>query len=82
MEKYILVVHKFFVHSLGFDIIEIDAKDEDDAYQKKYAYLGMHNNDTDHYAATVIKIRETETIKPRRLTLKERFTGRIERTEI
>jgi len=80
MVRYILVAHNFFVQGNGFSVKELDVKDEEEAYNQMYAYVGRKQDTFNHVEATIIKIRENETIKPRKLTWKERFTGNIERT--
>jgi hypothetical protein len=78
MSRFIAVIHGWHVDSNGFNVHEIDATTKQEAVEKA-AYLTMQRQDTfDKCACVVVEIKPEETIKrPRKLTWRERLTGRV-----
>ena len=74
MKEFIIVQHEWHVHSRGFTVSRVFAKDENDAYDK--GVLLTHKA-TNHFsrAFTVIELDDTEFM-PTKLTLRQRLTGR------
>jgi hypothetical protein len=76
--RYVAVVHSWFIHSKGFEIKEIEASTEDDAQMVADAFAHQVGDDFKSTAVLLLKIGEQRIIQPRRLTWKERISGRIE----
>lgn len=77
MSRFVAVIHGWHVHSNGFDVHEIEATDKQQANEKA-AYLTMRRQKTfDECAYVLVEIGAEEAInQPRKLTLRERLTGR------
>ncbi len=77
MGKFIAVIHGWHVHSNGFNVHEFEATGRKEA-DEKAAHLTMQRQksfDTCDYV--VVEIAPSESInRPRKLTLRERLTGR------
>ncbi len=75
--KFIAVFHGWFVDDKGFEVKELEANDLEDAY--KQAIVLKHKRETTfkHIAFKVIPIEDSEIFMPRKLTWKERITGKI-----
>ena len=76
MARYIAVIHNWFMDSKGFNIIELNAADEKQADIEVCAIAHKRNGDFNKTACVVLPIRDTETIAPRKLSWRERITGR------
>lgn len=76
--RYIAVVHSWFVHSMGFDVKEIEASTEDEAQTHADAFAHQKSDNFKSTAVLLLKIGKERIIEPRRLTWKERILGRIE----
>lgn len=74
--RFIIVLHSWHVDSMGFIAKEVDVSSETEAYGE--AKKMQDSIDSFYRSATkIIKIMDSETTKPRVLTLSERITGRI-----
>ena len=78
MSRFIAVIHGWHVHSNGFNVHQIDATNEQEAAEKA-AYLTMQRQGKfDECAYVLVEIDSEEAIKqPRKLTWRERITGRV-----
>lgn len=74
--RFVAIVHRWHVHSKGFIVEEIEAASEDEAREKADALA--HRLDQPFYSAAVylLSIGNQIVVKPRRLTWRERLTGR------
>lgn len=79
MSRFIAVIHGWHVHSNGFNVHEIEATDKQLANEKA-AYLTMQRQGNfDECAYVLVEIEAEEAInRPRKLTLRERLTGRTQ----
>lgn len=77
MSRFIAVIHGWHVHSNGFNVHQIEAEDKQEANEKA-AYLTMQRQGKfDECAYVLVEIETEEAIrKPRKLTWRERVTGR------
>lgn len=76
MSRFVAVIHGWHVDSKGFNVHELKAADIAEA-DKEACWLKHQRDATfDRCAYTVIEIDDTEHL-PRRLTWRERITGRI-----
>lgn len=76
MSRFIAVFHEWHVHSRGFDVVQLEALDQRQA-EMEAALIhrgrrGFYSNDF-----TLVEIDNREHL-PRRLTWRERLTGRIQ----
>jgi hypothetical protein len=82
MSRVILVLAHYFGSSNGVDIIELDSSitTKQQAWDEAMKHKGRETNTFNDVRAKVIEIddREALRVKPRKLTWKERFTGRID----
>ena len=71
-----LGIHGWFVSSNGFNIVELNTNEREEA-EKEAVFLCHQRAETfDKCAHVVIEIGETEMLKvPRKLTIRERLTG-------
>lgn len=76
--RYVAVVHSWFVHSKGFEVKEIEASTEKEAQTHADAFAHQVGDDFKSTAVILLKIGKERIIEPRRLTWKERISGRIE----
>lgn len=76
MARYIAVIHGWFVTSNGFTVRELDATSRDQAEKEAAQLRYNRENAFDKCAHLVIEIEDAETL-PRKLTLRERLTGRL-----
>jgi len=78
MSRFIAVIHGWHVDSNGFNVHEFEATDKKEANQKA-AYLTMQRQKSfDRCDYVVVEIASSESInRPRKLTIRERLTGRI-----
>lgn len=76
MARYIAVIHNWFMDSKGFNVIELNAANEMQADMEACTIAHKHSGDFNKTACVVVSVRDTETITPRKLTLRERITGR------
>lgn len=75
-KKFIAVVHNWFIHSDGWHIQELNAKNEQDAETEAVNLCQKYNQKFSHAGVKVIELQTGEHL-PRKLTLKERILGRI-----
>jgi len=77
MSRFIAVIHGWHVHSNGFNVHQIEAADKQEANEKA-AYLTMQRQGKfDECAYVLVEIETEEAIRiPRKLTWRERLTGR------
>lgn len=78
MARYIAVIHGWHVHSRGFTVHQLESTDRDSA-EKDAAYLTTQRQKPFcDCAYVVVEVTDAETLSaPRKLTLSERLTGRI-----
>lgn len=76
MSRFIAVVHGWHVESKGFDVHQLEATELEQA-EKEAAWLKDKRDKVfDRCAWLVIEIADHETL-PRRLSWRERLTGRV-----
>lgn len=75
--RYIAIIHSWFIDSKGFNIIELNATDEKQADIEACAIAHKRNSDFNKTACFVLPVNNMEVITPRKLTWRERITGRI-----
>lgn len=75
MARYIAVLHGWFVNSNGFDVHELKSTDLETAYDEAVLLKHKRESTFDKCAFTVVEIADNEKL-PRKLTLRERLTGR------
>ncbi|AVG33301.1 hypothetical protein DZ701_07710 [Enterobacter hormaechei] len=75
MARYIAVIHGWHVRSKGFDVHELSATDRDSAYNEAVLLKHKREGTFCSCACTVVEIADHERL-PRKLTLRERLTGR------
>lgn len=76
MSRFIAVIHGWHVESKGFDVHELEARDLI-AAQKEACWIKQQRDATfDRCAFQVVEICDRERL-PRRLTWRERFTGKL-----
>lgn len=77
-KRFLVVTHKWFVDSCGFEMLEIEAPDEKQAQERTdlltYRAQGSHR----HAASKLIILDDKESFINRELTWKERLTGKIQ----
>lgn len=78
MNRFIAIVHRWHVHSNGFIVEEIEAGSEEEAKNKAGALAHRLNTPFNSSAVHLLHIGDQVVIEPRRLTMWERLTGRIE----
>lgn len=76
MSRFIAVIHGWHVHSNGFTVRELEATDLHQADMEACFLRDQRERPFDSCAVTVIEIEPQERMA-RRLTWKERITGRI-----
>ncbi|WP_430317015.1 hypothetical protein [Pseudomonas sp. p1(2021b)] len=76
MSRFIAVVHGWHVESKGFDVHELAAKTEQDADNEACLLAARRDATFDRTAYVVVEVDDREHL-PRRLTWRERLTGRI-----
>lgn len=75
MGRFIAVVHGWFVDSNGFEVHELKSTDLDAARDEAVILTHKRASTFDKCACVVVEIAENEMLK-RKLTLRERLTGR------
>ncbi len=76
--RFIIITHNFFAGSSdGFDTIEIEAKDLDDAHDQGAAIAYRKSGSFSHCRYTVVTMEDGEKLVNRKLTFLERLTGRL-----
>lgn len=75
MARYIAVLHGWFVNSNGFDVHELKSTDREMAYDEAVLLKHKRESTFNKCAFTVVEIADNERL-PRKLTLRERLTGR------
>lgn len=75
MARYIAVIHGWHVSSNGFDVHELCATDKEAAYDEAVLLKHERERTFDKCAFTVVEIADHERLS-RKLTLRERLTGR------
>lgn len=78
--KYIAVFHHWWMHSIHFEVETIEADCLDDAEIKADAMAHRKSRSFNHCRSIVLEIGKGEHLIRRRLTWRERFTGRITST--
>lgn len=76
MSRYIAVIHGWHVESNGFTVCELQQRDRSSADDEACLLAARRDRAFDRTAYTVIEIDDREHL-PRRLTWRERITGKI-----
>lgn len=77
VKTFIVVIHGWFTGSNGFNIHEIHSDTRESA-EKEAAHICYQRDSTfDKCAYQVIEIGDRQIVKPRKLTIRERITGRL-----
>ena len=76
MSRFIAVVHGWHVYSNGFNVHELKSSTLDEARKEACWLKGQREADFDRCAYTVVQIDDSEHL-PRRLTWRERFSGKL-----
>lgn len=76
MKRFVIVIHGWHVHSKGFDVHQLDCESLDQAEQKAAHLTYQRDRPFDRCAWHVVAI-EPDTRITRKLTWRERFTGRL-----
>lgn len=77
MSRFIAVIHGWHVDSNGFDVHQLSATDKK-AADDETCLLGARRNPVfDRSAYVVVEVDDREHL-PRKLTWRERFTGRLQ----
>lgn len=79
MVRYILVLHKWFVGSNGFEIIDLGEKSIEDACMWRDAEIARKTGVFCSCAGKLIEIDKDERPVDRQLSWKERLSGRLRR---
>jgi len=78
VSRFIAVIHGWHVHSNGFNVHQIDATDKQEAAEKAAFLTVQRQNKFDECAYVLVEIKPGEEMKrPRKLTWRERITGRF-----
>ena len=75
MARYIAVIHGWHVDSNGFGVHELSATEKESAYNEAVLLKHKRESTFDRCAFTVVEIADNERLA-RKLTLRERLTGR------
>ena len=75
--KFIIVYHRWFTHSEGFMVDEVECANEDEAYSIACVEKNITESRFKDCAFKIIPIAQNEEIANRRLTLWERLSGRL-----
>ena len=73
--KYLIVLHCWFVESKGFHVYEIDADSYEEASAKADTLQLGHTETFSHCARTIIMIQKNLPPRKRKLTWLERIMG-------
>ena len=76
MSRYVAVIHGWHVHSNGFNVHELESITMEDAQKEACWLKETRERDFDRCAYVVVTIDDTEFL-PRRLTWRERLTGKL-----
>ncbi|MGR3892961.1 hypothetical protein N0B28_10180 [Pseudomonas sp. SD17-1] len=77
MSRFIAVVHGWHVHSNGFNVHELNATSHEVADDEACLLAARRDAAFDRTAYVVVEIGDRERL-PRRLTWRERLTGKIQ----
>ncbi|MBK5008440.1 hypothetical protein IAE33_000300 [Pseudomonas sp. S60] len=77
MSRFIAVVHGWHVDSNGFNVHQLTATNQKDADDEACLLSARRNATFDRTAYVTVEIDDREHL-PRRLTWRERLTGRID----
>jgi len=75
--KFLTIFHGWFVNDKGFEVKELEAKDIEDAYTQATVLKYKRETTFKHISFKVIPIEDSDIFMPRKLTWKERITGKI-----
>jgi hypothetical protein len=76
-KRYLAVIHNWFMDSKGFDLVELKATDREQAELEGCYFAKTRNSDFNRTAYLVLEIQENEVLTSRKLTWRERITGRV-----
>ena len=76
MSRFIAVIHGWHVESKGFDVHELAARAQQAADDEACLLAARRDAAFDRTAYVVVEVDDSEHL-PRRLTWRERLTGRI-----
>lgn len=77
MSRFIAVIHGWHVHSNGFNVHELNATSHEAADDEACLLAARRDAAFDRTAYVVVEIDDREHL-PRRLTWRERLTGKIQ----
>lgn len=77
MSRFIAVIHGWHVSSKGFNVHELKAVTQEEAQKEACWLKEQREADFDRCAYVVVEIDDREHL-PRRLTWRERLTGKIQ----
>ena len=77
MSRFIAVIHGWHVSSKGFNVHELKAFTQEEAQKEACWLKEQREADFDRCAYVVVEIDDREHL-PRRLTWRERLTGKIQ----
>lgn len=77
MPKYLAVTHRWFVDSKGFHVKEFEAENDDIAERERLVINDRLAENFKHASTKLIRLEPDLRISPRRLTWRERLTGKI-----
>ena len=75
--RFIAVSHFWFVRSEGFEVLELNSDNIKDAEMEAALIQVNSDNQFKKCAVKVVEIGGDESLFPRNLTWKERFTGKL-----
>lgn len=77
MPRFIAVIHSWFMDSEGFEVHELEATYADSAELEARRLTQIGQSNFKRRAFQLIEISSNERISPRKLTWRERLTGRL-----
>ncbi len=80
--RFLAVVHNWFVHSEGFEVVELEATDWKQARGEAALLYRQHNRNFSHAEVKIIELQKGEHLPRRKkpgekLTIWERIVGRV-----
>lgn len=77
MSRFIAVVHGWYVYSNGFNVHQLESTTLEEAQKEACWLKNQREADFDKCASVVVELDDREHL-PRRLTWRERLTGKIQ----
>jgi len=75
--KFLMITHNWFVDSKGFEVEQIEAKDEKDAKDQMDLITFRKQGGLRHAASKLIILENEDVFANRELTWTERLTGKL-----